>query len=97
MPVIIQDPLWEQSFPAVDGVVLPVADAHGGRRRYIRLTAREAAERRRQNEERLAALQAAFLELGLDSILIGSSDHAAIFAAFLGWAEERFELRGVHR
>src|SRR5207244_3698179 len=56
VPVVIQDPLWEQSFPDASGVVLPLADARTGRVSFVRLTAREAAERRRENEARLERL-----------------------------------------
>ena len=31
VPVIVQDPIWEQSFPPADGLVVPFAEA-GGRR-----------------------------------------------------------------
>ena len=29
VPVIVQDPTWEQSFPHIDGVLVALADAHG--------------------------------------------------------------------
>src|SRR5205807_649758 len=40
VPVVVQDPDWEQSFPAVGGCVLPVADPATGAVRPVRLTRR---------------------------------------------------------
>ena len=36
VPVVIQDPLWEQSFPDVGSVVVPIADPAGGGTRLVR-------------------------------------------------------------
>ena len=38
VPVVIQDPLWEQSFPDVGSVVVPIADPPGAAPRLVRLT-----------------------------------------------------------
>lgn len=95
VPVVIQDPRWEQSFPALDSLVVPLADARTGRARKVRLSRKDADERRRANELRLAALLADFRSLGLDSILIGDAAPAAVLAALTGWAEARLaRLRG---
>jgi len=93
VPVVIQDPVWEQSFPAVDGVVVPFAAAARGRARLVRLTRAEAQERRRANEERLRALLADFRTLGIEPILVSRNDPEHVFQAFLGWADERRFLR----
>ena len=92
VPVVIQDPVWEQSFPSVDGVVVPFAAAHG-RVRLVRLTREEALERRRANEERLRALLADCRTLGIEPILISRNDAEHVFQAFLGWADERRFVR----
>ena len=31
VPVVLQDPTWEQSFPDVDGIVVPLRDPRTGR------------------------------------------------------------------
>jgi hypothetical protein len=49
VPVVIQDPVWERSFPDVAGVTLPYADPATGRVVPVQLTKREAAERREHN------------------------------------------------
>jgi len=96
VPIVIQDPVWEQSFPAIEGVLTPFADAGNHTRRLVRLSVRQVDERRRANEARLRALRTDFAGVGLDSVLIGSSDPADVHAALLRWAEGRAELRGRH-
>ena len=46
VPVVIQDPTWERSFPDVSGVLLPVVDVETGAPRPVRLTRRETRARR---------------------------------------------------
>jgi uncharacterized protein (DUF58 family) len=97
VPVIVQDPVWEQSFPQVDGVLVPFADARGRRPRYARLDAHEVRDRRRAHEERLASLRTTFLRLGLDSVLVGDAEPAVVHASFLEWARARLALRWERR
>jgi len=94
VPVVIQDPVWEQSFPDVGGIVVPFADPATGKPVLLGLTEREAAERRERNEARLAELLARFRALDLEPVLVGSSDPREVAAAFLGWAERRAFARG---
>jgi uncharacterized protein (DUF58 family) len=93
VPVVIQDPVWEQSFPDVGPVVLPVEDPAGGRRRLARLSAREARARRSANESRLRTLLDEFESLGFDPLVIGSERPDEIDGAFLGWADRRAAAR----
>jgi uncharacterized protein (DUF58 family) len=93
VPVIVQDPLWEQSFPDLHGLVVPVADPATGSVTPVRLTARDVRARRTANEARLAALLARFRELRLDPVLLGTSDPATIDAEFGAWAARRRLLR----
>jgi uncharacterized protein (DUF58 family) len=94
VPVVIQDPVWERSFPAVGGVVIPFADPETGRTALVRLTDREAAARREQNEERWASLLHDLRSAGLDPVVLGSHDHGDVTAAFMRWADQRIYLRG---
>ena len=89
VPVVIQDPVWEQSFPDVAGAVLPLVDPASGRLRQTRLRQREVGERRRDNERRLAAQLDSFERVGLSPVVLSSSDPGSILAGFLGWAETR--------
>jgi hypothetical protein len=95
VPVVIQDPTWEQSFPDVHGIVLPLRDPRNGRVVPVRLTAREAAERREANEQRFAGLLDVFRGLDLDPVLVSSSDPAEILSSFLAWSEGRRTRRVV--
>jgi uncharacterized protein (DUF58 family) len=94
VPVVIQDPLWERSFPDVGGVVLPFLDHTSGRFVTVRLSDREAAEMREQNERRAADLLARFRNHDLGPVLVTTSDRTDIFQAFLEWADERIVSRG---
>jgi uncharacterized protein (DUF58 family) len=93
VPVVIQDPRWEQTFPAVGGAVLPLVEPAGGKRRYVRLRRADAELRRLANERRFAALQAAFRGLGVEPVLLYSDEPAAILEAFLAWATRRSRIR----
>ena len=96
VPVVIQDPVWERSFPGVGGVAVPVADARGGRPALVRLSRREATRRRDENEARHARLLAELDSLGLRAVDVGTSDPFEIDRAFLEWAEERRRSRWAH-
>jgi uncharacterized protein (DUF58 family) len=94
VPVVIQDPLWERSFPDVGGVVLPFLDHTSGRFVTVRLSDREAAVMREENERRAAELLARFRNHDLGPVLVTTSDRTDIFQAFLEWADERIVSRG---
>jgi uncharacterized protein (DUF58 family) len=93
VPVVVQDPTWEQSFPAVGGVLLPVLDPETGVVREIVLGRGEARDRAAANERRLADMLAGFGRLGFDPVLLGSDDLSEVDAAFARWAERRRRLR----
>jgi uncharacterized protein (DUF58 family) len=93
VPVIVQDPVWEQSFPVVGPIVMPLADPREGQVLEVRLSRREAQARREANERRRDALFAEFFALGLDPVLIETSEASAVDRAFLHWAERRRDLK----
>src|SRR5579862_4839152 len=70
VPVIVQDPVWEQSFPVVPHILLPVIDVETGKRGAVRLTAKEAQVRRDANAERLEHTVAQFRRLQFDPVLL---------------------------
>jgi uncharacterized protein (DUF58 family) len=94
VPVVIQDPVWEQSFPDVAGLVVPFRDPATGQLSYVRLSRKEARLRREQNEARREAILAGLAALGLEPILLSSSEPDDILSAFLEWAAERLYQRG---
>lgn len=93
VPVVIQDPVWERSFPAVGGVALPVADPGTGRGRLVRLSRRQARRRREANERRYAELRAELESFGFQPVAVMDSAPAAVDAAFIEWAEDRRRSR----
>jgi hypothetical protein len=92
VPVVVQDPVWEQSFPAVEGVLLAVAAPGGSGARQIRLSPGEVEIRRAANEARLRGVLADFLRLGLEPVVLGSSDPGDVRRAFLDWAQARVDF-----
>ena len=89
VPVVIQDPTWEQSFPDVSGIVVSLRDPRTGRVVPVRLRAKEAAARKAANEERVRDLLETFRVLDIDPILVSSSEPAEILAPFLVWTDLR--------
>ncbi len=89
VPVIVQDPTWERSFPDVAGVLLPVSDPATGVVRALRLSRRETRARKDDHERRYAELVARFRRAGMDPVVLDDADPESIHRAFLGWAERR--------
>lgn len=90
VPVVVQDPTWERSFPAELGrLVVPVADPVTGRVDLVRFSRRAAQARHDEHQARLAELLATFDALGLDPVLVGESSREAVLRAFLDWSELR--------
>jgi uncharacterized protein (DUF58 family) len=92
VPVIVQDPTWEQTFPAVGGVVLPVADPTSGQVQDVWVSAREARERAHANEARFDELRSRFRRLGFDPVVLDTSDPREIGDRFRAWADRRRRL-----
>jgi hypothetical protein len=93
VPVVIQDPVWEQSFPSIDSLVLPLADVAGNGSR-VRLARGESERRRAEHEARRERLLTELVTLGIDPVLVSTTDEEEIFRAFLTWADERQFRRG---
>jgi uncharacterized protein (DUF58 family) len=93
VPVIVQDPVWEQSFPELRSVTVPFAEPGTGRVLTARVSASEARELRAVNEARLGRLLSELRGIGLDPVVVGTSDPLAIDREFLAWAELRRQGR----
>jgi uncharacterized protein (DUF58 family) len=94
VPVVIQDPVWERTFPDVAGITIPYADPATGRVVPVRLTTAEAQRRREQNEARWDVLVRDFRSLGVEPVGVSSHDVAGVLDAFLRWADLRQMWRG---
>jgi uncharacterized protein (DUF58 family) len=95
VPVVIQDPVWEQSFPDVSGIVVSLRDPATGRVRSVRLRKKEVEARRAANERRLEELTESFRLLDVDPIVLGSSERSDILGHFLVWTDLRRTRRVV--
>jgi uncharacterized protein (DUF58 family) len=95
VPVVIQDPVWDASFPEeVARLVVPYVDPETDETIRVRLTRKEAAGLRAASEARHAELRTMFRSSGLDTVEITSDAHADMLAAFLAWADRRQYTRG---
>jgi uncharacterized protein (DUF58 family) len=91
VPVVIQDPVWEQSFPDAAGAVLPLADQATGRISHVRLSRGDVRKRREENRARLTGILDRLEALGLDYALVSSHDPGHVLAAFVEWAMVRHQ------
>jgi uncharacterized protein (DUF58 family) len=95
VPVVIQDPTWEQDFPDVAGIVVELRDPRTGRLVPVRLRRREIERRREENRARLHDLLAGFRSLDIDPLLVSSFERGDVLAEFLTWVELRRSRRVV--
>ncbi|HEY1478561.1 MAG TPA: DUF58 domain-containing protein [Gaiellales bacterium] len=89
VPVVVQDPTWERSFPDVAGVLLPAVDVESGELHPARLTRGETRARMAEHEQRYAELTERFRKTGMDPVTLDDADPELIHHAFLGWAARR--------
>lgn len=94
VPVVIQDPIWDRSFPDVARLVVPFVDAATGDFVRVRLNEREVAAMRAQNERRLVELRRMFRSAGVEPVELTSDAPQDVLAAFLAWADRRMYTRG---
>jgi uncharacterized protein (DUF58 family) len=97
VPVVIQDPIWEQSFPSVGPVVMPIADPRDGAVLDVRLRRSEAKAERERRERARSELLTSIASLGLDPVLLDTSEPDRVLRAFLDWAERRHRARRQRR
>jgi hypothetical protein len=95
VPVVVQDPVWERSFPDVGGITIDYADPETGRVVPIHVTRREARRLRDENETRFEQLFTSFRSLGIEPVVAHSGEYAAMLDAFLRWADLRLMWRGA--
>lgn len=94
VPVVIQDPVWEQSFPRIHGAAVPFRDIETNGRDLAYLTEPEVEERRDRNELRIRRLLRHLRSLDMDPVLVSSHSPRDVIHAFLTWADQRLFARG---
>jgi len=92
VPVVVQDPTWEQSFPDVSGVTLPVVEAESGSLATMRLRRSQATHLRLEHERRLRTRQDELAALGAEPVVVGTTEPGTIWETFMAWADRRTEL-----
>lgn len=95
VPVVVQDPVWERTFPDVGGITVPYADPKTGRVVPVYLRRKEAEQLRVEHEERIASLALFFRSLGLEPVQVDAHEPGPVLAAFLRWADLRVMARGA--
>jgi hypothetical protein len=95
VPVVVQDPIWEQSFPDISGTSVPVVDPGTGNVSYLRMGRREVAERRELNEARWRRALDTFLVLDIEPVILSSERPDQILDAFAWWSEKRLHWRAA--
>ena len=95
VPVVIQDATWEQSFPSIGPVIMPITEPDGRHLIDVRLRRSEARAERERREKARAEQLAGFAALGLDPVLIDRSELDPVLREFSEWAERR--RRGLWR
>jgi Protein of unknown function DUF58 len=88
IPVVLQDPVWERSFPPVDALVMRIASVDG-QVRDVWLGRREVEQRRLEHEQRWEDLMTAFRRADVEPVVVRSAAEDEILRAFLDWSEQR--------
>jgi uncharacterized protein (DUF58 family) len=93
VPVVVQDPIWEQSYPeAAAEVALPVLD-DDGRFRLLRQSRTTVRERREANEARLRRLEELFTGYGFPPLVVSKVGPEALAEALRSWNLRRRPFR----
>jgi uncharacterized protein (DUF58 family) len=95
VPVLIQDPVWERTFPQISGVTVPYSDPKTGRVFPVYLTKRETARLRVEHEERWDSLVRDFRSLAVEPVNVHTHDLGEMLGSFLRWADLRQMWRGA--
>jgi uncharacterized protein (DUF58 family) len=95
VPVLIQDPVWERTFPPISGVTVPYSDPKTGRVFPVYLTRREAERLRSEHEKRWDRLVRDFRSLAVEPVNVHTHDLGEMLGSFLRWADLRQMWRGA--
>jgi len=95
VPVLIQDPVWERTFPDVGGITVPYVDPAKGHVVPVYLTQHEAAQLRGDHESRWDGLVRDFRSLGIEPVAVHTHHLGDMLSAFLRWADVRQMWRGA--
>jgi hypothetical protein len=91
VPVVIQDPVWEQTFPDVAGAVVPLADPASGKVVNVRMSRADVRARRDENRARFRSILGRLEARELDCVLVSSHDPGRVLQSFVEWALTRHQ------
>jgi len=95
VPVVVQDPVWERTFPDVGGITIAYAEPASARVVPVHLTRHEATRLRDEHETRWDRLVLDFRSLGIEPVAVHSHEPGDMLASFLRWADLRQMWRGA--
>jgi len=95
VPVMIQDRVWERSFPDVGGITVSYSDPQSGRAYPVYVTHKDADRLRAAHEARWDGLVRDFRSLGCEPVAVHTHDLGEMLGAFLRWADLRQMWRGA--
>jgi uncharacterized protein (DUF58 family) len=95
VPVMIQDRVWERSFPEVGGITVTYSDPQSGRAYPVYVTRKDAVRLRAAHEARWDGLVRDFRSLGCEPVVVHTHDLGEMLGAFLRWADLRQMWRGA--
>jgi hypothetical protein len=94
VPVVVEDPVWEASFPDIGGIAVPLAAPEGGVV-PVHLSRGEARRLREENVARAEDRTRRFRALGCEPVLVDSHEPGDVLGSFLRWADLRLMARGA--
>jgi uncharacterized protein (DUF58 family) len=89
VPVVIQDAIWERSFPDIADIVVPFTSPGSGSVHYVRLGRSEVQRRREEHERRFAEIIEGFWTQGVEPVVVGSEDRGVVLRELSAWTEGR--------
>lgn len=90
VPVLIQDPTWECTFPdAVSGLILPFRSPVTGRLEDRRYSKKAAVIQKQENEERLENIRETFRDARIDWVELTEENPDGINRKFREWSTAR--------
>jgi uncharacterized protein (DUF58 family) len=95
VPVMVQDRVWERSFPEVGGITVSYSDPQSRRAYPVYVTRKDAARLRAAHEARWDGLVRDFRSLGCEPVVVHTHDLGEMLGAFLRWADLRQMWRGA--
>ena len=80
--MILQDPIWEQSFPDVSGIAVPFVDGGSGRVTSQRCRGKRRRSGVSRTRRGSGSLRRMFHSLDMDPVVVSSHEHRDVVFSF---------------